>query len=228
MREAGIKESVAVFGGARVVSPERAREALDRALAEAGTGSWTAEAGKKVTSASQDLARSKWFSMARDFGARVAQDGAGEIAVAVDGGPGIAEAVGLGAAENGGPTAAFILRAEKAGQATPGLSFEFRDAALRGRAMRHEASALVYFPGGFTTTNALSDTFALMRKGKAPRVPIILVGPRAYWENLFDLRSLRRLGLVSDEDLKLLVFAEDAQEAWAAVRAARRPKPGSL
>ena len=45
------------------------------------------------------------------------------------------------------------------------------------------------------------------------QIPIILYG-REYWESIIDFHQLADEGVVDDEDLKLIDYAETPQEAW--------------
>ena len=54
-------------------------------------------------------------------------------------------------------------------------------------------------------------------------VPIVLVGERAYWDHILNFDEFAHMGLISKGDLSLFTFAEDAPQAWAAIRAAHAP-----
>jgi predicted Rossmann-fold nucleotide-binding protein len=84
-------------------------------------------------------------------------------------------------------------------------------------ALRHGAMALTYFPGGFGTMDELFEVLTLMQTGKMPRVPIIFVGDRRYWEGLIDFKMLERMRYISPGDRSLFTFAEDEHQAWSAI-----------
>ncbi|MBI2363184.1 MAG: LOG family protein [Elusimicrobia bacterium] len=81
---------------------------------------------------------------------------------------------------------------------------------------------LAYFPGGFGTMDELFEVLTLMQTGKMPRVPIVLVGERAYWNKVLSFGEFARQGLISRADLKLFTFAEDAEQAWTAIESFAR------
>jgi uncharacterized protein (TIGR00730 family) len=75
------------------------------------------------------------------------------------------------------------------------------------------AAALVVFPGGFGTLDELFDTLCLRQTRRMQQIPVILYG-REYWDSVIDLKRLADEGVVDDEDLKLIDYAETPHEAW--------------
>jgi predicted Rossmann-fold nucleotide-binding protein len=53
-----------------------------------------------------------------------------------------------------------------------------------------------------------------------PKQPIVLIGERAYWDHVLDFDEFVHMGLISPGDLSMFTFAEDAPQAWAAIKAA--------
>ena len=45
------------------------------------------------------------------------------------------------------------------------------------------------------------------------QIPVILYG-REYWNSIIDFQRLADEGVIDDEDLKLIDYAESPQEAW--------------
>ncbi|MDX6770329.1 MAG: TIGR00730 family Rossman fold protein [Elusimicrobiota bacterium] len=221
LREKGVRATVTVYGSARIKTPEAAAAALAEAQAAAGAYPRDAAAAKRVDAAKRDLAMSKYYLLAQRFGALVARKGLGLVAVVTGGGPGIMEAANKGAFAAGGPSVGYniILEHEQSANAhiTPGLEFEFENFATRKIALRHGAMALTYFPGGFGTMDELFEVLTLMQTKKMPRVPIVLMGEKEYWDQVLDFDEFARLGLISPGDLSLFAFAEDEHQAWAAI-----------
>lgn len=148
--------------------------------------------------------------------------------VCTGGGPGIMEAANRGAQEAGGRTIGLNigLPHEQRPNAfiTPGLSFEFRYFFMRKLWFAHLARAIVVFPGGFGTMDELFELLTLSQTGKIdPPVTTLLYGTH-YWNEIVDFDALARHGVVSQEDLQLLHFADSPAEALAVLRRRLRPQ----
>ena len=81
------------------------------------------------------------------------------------------------------------------------------------------AVALVSFPGGLGTLDELFEVLTLTQTRKIRRRPIVLIG-RDFWERLIDFDVLVEHGVISPEDKNLFHYAETAEEAWGAIKAA--------
>jgi uncharacterized protein (TIGR00730 family) len=79
------------------------------------------------------------------------------------------------------------------------------------------AKALVAFPGGFGTLDELFEVITLVQTRKAKPVPIILFGTD-YWKRLLNLDVLIEEGAISPEDLDLLHYTDDPQDAWDTIK----------
>jgi uncharacterized protein (TIGR00730 family) len=75
------------------------------------------------------------------------------------------------------------------------------------------AAALVVFPGGFGTLDELFDCLCLRQTRRMQQIPIILYS-REYWDGVIDFKYLADEGVIDDEDLKLIGYAETPQQAW--------------
>jgi uncharacterized protein (TIGR00730 family) len=100
---------------------------------------------------------------------------------------------------------------------TPELCFQFHYFALRKMHFLLRAKALVIFPGGFGTLDELFDALTLRQTGRMQQIPIILCG-RDYWSNVIDFQFLADEGVIADEHLQLIQYAESAQEAWDLIK----------
>jgi hypothetical protein len=58
----------------------------------------------------------------------------------------------------------------------------------------------------------------LVQTGKSPKAPIILVN-KSYWTRVIDFDFLCEEEVVSRPDCELFHYAENAEEAWAAIAA---------
>jgi hypothetical protein len=75
------------------------------------------------------------------------------------------------------------------------------------------AQALVVFPGGFGTLDELFDALTLRQTHRMQAIPIVMFG-RAYWEQVVDFQFLADEGVIRDEHLDLVNYAETPHEAW--------------
>jgi uncharacterized protein (TIGR00730 family) len=218
LRAAGVKATVTVYGSARILPEDVAREQLRALIGKHGNKPKRPEERKLVYAARQAVEVSKYYEIARAFGRIVAKDGGGEVAIVTGGGPGIMEAANRGAHEAGGPSVGYNIRLDKEQDlnkfTTPGLSFEFQNFPTRKMSMRHGSMGLVYFPGGFGTMDELFEILTLMQTHKMKRVPIVLIGEKAYWDKIVDFDEFERMGLISHGDLSLFRFADSAEAAW--------------
>ncbi|HAY09747.1 MAG TPA: 3-isopropylmalate dehydrogenase [Thauera sp.] len=217
-QEQGVESSVVVFGSARFKAPDVAAKLLEEALA----GDDEAAIGR----ARQMVKNARWYEEARRFGELVTRepDALGEpVIVATGGGPGIMEAGNRGAFEAGGRSMgmSIFLPFEEAPNPyiSPELCFQFHYFAIRKMHFLMRAVALVSFPGGFGTLDELFEVLTLTQTRKIRRRPIILIG-RDFWQRLLDFDVLIEHGVISPEDVGLFHYAETAEEAWDAIKAA--------
>ena len=96
---------------------------------------------------------------------------------------------------------------------TPNLCFQFHYFALRKMHFLLRARALVVFPGGFGTLDELFDTLCLRQTRRMQQIPVILYS-RKYWESIINFQQMADEGVIDDEDIKLVNYAETPQEAW--------------
>jgi uncharacterized protein (TIGR00730 family) len=225
LREHKIRSTIVVFGSARILSGEDARRGLATAQENLAEHPRDVELKRRLVHADKQVELSHWYEEARRFStllSKAQQAGQDlEHVIVTGGGPGIMEAANRGAFEAGGPSVGYniILDQEQSlnRYATPGLDFEFEHFATRKMALRHGAMGLVYFPGGFGTMDELFEVLTLMQTRKMPRVPIVLIGEKAYWDKILDFDEFERMGLISPGDLSLFRFADTAAGAWSEI-----------
>ncbi len=220
-REQGIRSTIVVFGSARLQEQAVAARTLRLAEEESARSPSDRMREQRVAIARRQLALSKYYDVAREFGRLVSStcqiDGLCDYVIVTGGGPGIMEAANRGAADVNAKSIGLNITLPHEQYPnpyiTPELSFQFRYFAIRKMHFLIRAKALVAFPGGFGTLDELFETLTLLQTGKTENVMVVLVG-RDFWERLINWQWLVENGLVVQQDLRLFQYAETAQEAW--------------
>jgi len=137
----------------------------------------------------------------------------GGYAVVTGGGYGVMEASNRGAYDAGGASIGMniLLPHEQALNNYTTESFQFQHFFGRKVAMTLDASAYLFFAGGFGTMDELFEILALEETYKIPRAPIILVGSD-FWGPIDDLikaHLLDRFATISQEDRELYRVMDD-------------------
>lgn len=220
--EAGIHNTVVVFGSSRFKSLEHASlhlEVLSRSPESAQTDEALAQAHREVANAA-------YYEAARKF-ARLVSEGCeahpqtDRLIICTGGGPGVMEAANRGAMEADAPSVALniSLPHEQAPNpyVTPELSFQFHYFALRKMHFAMRAKALIAFPGGFGTLDELFEVLTLVQTKKVHPPPILLFGS-AYWKRLIDFEWMVTSGTIAKEDLACFKYVDTPEEAWAEIK----------
>ena len=216
-QDAGIENTVVVFGSARFREASEAQEMLVRAE-RSGEVADIARAQAMVRNA-------PYYDHAREFARMVARYSAScpkadQLYICTGGGPGIMEAASRGAHDEGALNVGLniALPHEQAANpyVSPELSFKFHYFALRKMHFMMRAKALLAFPGGFGTLDELFEVITLVQCKKAKPVPILLFGS-SYWKRLINLDVLVEEGAISPEDLELFQYVDDPKVAWDAI-----------
>ena len=220
-REEGIQSTIVVFGSARLQESSTAKHALHLAEEDAARTPLDPTQRQRVAIAQRQLALSKYYDVAREFGRLVSStcqvEGRCDYVIVTGGGPGIMEAANRGAADVNAKSIGLNITLPHEQRPnpyiTPKLSFLFRYFAIRKMHFLIRAKALVAFPGGFGTLDELFETLTLLQTGKTENVMVVLVG-RDFWERLINWQWLVENGLIAQQDLQLFHYAETAQEVW--------------
>ena len=101
---------------------------------------------------------------------------------------------------------------------SPELCLLFHYFAMRKFHFLLRAKALVVFPGGFGTLDELFNTLTLRQTHRMQEIPIVLYG-RQYWQQVIDFAFLADEGVIADEHLDLIQFAETPQQVWDIIQA---------
>lgn len=216
-----VESTIVVFGGTKVVERAEAERRLDDAKQKCGRNPDSPESRRGVERAERILAKSKYYDAAREFARLVSSssqsDARRDYVVVTGGGPGIMEAGNRGAFDVGGKSIGLniTLPEEQTPNPyiTPELCFQFHYFALRKMHFLFRAKALIVFPGGFGTLDELFDALTLRQTTRMQEIPIILFG-REYWQSVIDFQFLADEGVIRDEHLDLVSYAETPLEAW--------------
>ena len=137
-------------------------------------------------------------------------------AVITGGGPGVMEAANRGCKEGGGLSVGFNIELPHEQHANPYLDIDlsFNHFYARKTMFVKPAEGFVVFPGGFGTVDELFESLTLIQTGKVLHFPVVLFDT-SFWSPLLAwVRGrLLRDGMISPEDLDLLIVTDDPQEA---------------
>ena len=219
-REEGIESTIVMFGSARILPADVAKDKL-LAAQQLPAGAARDQA-IRIAQRGVDMAR--YYEEARAFATLVTNHSAQlqtPIYVVTGGGPGIMEAGNRGAYEVGGKSIGLNIvlphEQEPNPYITPKLCFQFHYFALRKMHFLMRSVALVCFPGGFGTLDELFEALTLMQTGKCRRRPVLLFG-KDFWTKLLNVDHLVETGMISPDDVNLFRFVETADEAWATLQ----------
>jgi uncharacterized protein (TIGR00730 family) len=220
-----IHSTIAVFGSARTLPPEIAARELEHARARAEQNPTDTAVQRALAVAIKRVEHAHYYDVAREFSRLVSssfQNGQRcEYVVVTGGGPGIMEAGNRGAFDVGAKSIGHNIKLpfEQAPNpyVSPELCFDFRYFGIRKMHFLMRARALVVFPGGYGTLDELFETLTLIQTHKVQPVPVVLVG-RRFWDRVVNLPALADEGVISPEDLDLVMYAEEAAEIWDLIR----------
>jgi uncharacterized protein (TIGR00730 family) len=211
LEEAKIGSTFVFYGSARIPAPDMAD-----ALIEAATNDEQRAIAERLK------AKSKYYDVARQLARLASQserdgDGNHHFVICSGGGPSIMEAANRGAVDQDRPTIGLniVLPHEQLPNryVTPDLSFQFHYFALRKMHFLLRARAVAVFPGGFGTFDEMFELLTLIQTGKVRPLPILLFG-RDFWTRVVNFQALAEEGVISPNDLDLIHWSEDAEEAW--------------
>jgi len=213
-REAQVRDTIVIFGSARIPSAETANAALKTAIAEGGD----------IAKAEKGVKMSRYYEDSRQLAARLTEWSKGldredkRFVICTGGGPGIMEAASRGASEAKGLNVGLNISLPFEQFANPyitrNLAFEFHYFFTRKFWFSYLAKAIVAMPGGVGTLDELFEILTLMQTGKIrKKVPIVLYG-KEFWDRVVNFEALVDFGTISDDDLKLFRVIDSVDEAF--------------
>jgi len=233
--EQGVRSTVVVFGGTRVVEKaegERRLAAAKQALQQDPDDPIKQRA---VRIAENVLKKAHYYDEAREFGRIVSGscqiDKTCDYVICTGGGPGIMEAANRGAFDVGaksiGLNITLPFEQEPNSYITPDLCFEFKYFAIRKMHFLMRAKAMIAFPGGFGTMDELFESLTLIQTKRMEPIPVILFG-RDYWSRLVNWELFVEEGTISPKDLDLISYAETAEECWRIIKDFYKDRQGEV
>lgn len=219
--EQGVNSTIVVYGGTQILPKDQAEERLSKAKADLEANPDDEKCKRQVAIAERVMAKTKYYDDAREFGSIVSstcqKDGVCDYVIITGGGPGIMEAANRGAYDVGAKSIGLNITLPDEQfpnpYITPELCFQFHYFALRKMHFLLRAKALVLFPGGFGTLDELFCALTLKQCGRMQVIPIILYD-RDYWSRIVNFDALADEGVIRDEHLDLIDYADTPAEAW--------------
>ena len=221
MQKMGVKQTIVVFGGARIKEPKSALKKLEKIEKKVEADPDNEKLLHSLRAAERMVELSRFYKDARKLGRMVGNAGDGpednRVIMMTGGGPGVMEAANRGAYDVGAKSIGLNIQLPYEQYPNPyicpELIFQFHYFAIRKLHFLKRAHALVAYPGGFGTLDELFELLTLIQTHKSPEMPVVLVG-KAYWERLLNWEMLVDMGAIAPEDLELFKIVDNAQEAW--------------
>jgi uncharacterized protein (TIGR00730 family) len=153
-----------------------------------------------------------YYTRAREFGKRIAGIG---FTTMTGGGPGIMEAANRGAFENGGRSAGCNIRLpfEQVANKYLHISVIFEHFFVRKTLLIKYSYAFIIMPGGFGTMDEFFETLTLVQTKTITGFPLVLFGKEFYSELWESMQRLAERGTISKQDMDLVLFTDDIDEA---------------
>lgn len=157
------------------------------------------------------------YQQAQTLGRKLSEMG---FAVMTGGGPGIMEAANRGAFEAGGKSIGCNIVLPHEQLPNPYLTKEvtFKYFFVRKVLLIKYSYAFVVMPGGFGTMDELFETVTLIQTGILNNFPVVLIGKEFFKDIREMVDVMVQEGTVSPEDLNLLYYTDDLEDATAHIR----------
>ena len=216
IKKNNINNTIVFFGSARLKSKEQALKNLELAKKN--------QNDTNIKSLETDLKMSRYYEEARQLASRYSTWSKSlnsknqEYIICSGGGPGIMEAANRGAAEAGvkniGLTISLPFEDSGNDWISEDLNMKFHYFFMRKFWFLYHAKAIVVWPGGFGTLDELMEVLTLIQTKKIMKpLPIVLYG-KEFWEKVVSWDYLVEIGTIAKEDLELLYFTDDVDDAF--------------
>ena len=219
-----VDHTIVVFGSTRIPEPSAARTRVDEIRKKISEDPDNTELQQRLHIAERILDKSRYYTVAREFGRLVGGSGKGptdsRVTLMTGGGPGMMEAANRGAYDIGAKSIGLNVKLPHEQYPnpyiTPDLCFRFHYFATRKLHFLKRAKALVAFPGGYGTLDELFETLTLIQTRTIKPLPVVLVG-EAFWRRAIDVEYFVEEGVIDIEDRELFWYAETAEEIWQGI-----------
>lgn len=160
----------------------------------------------------------RYYELARHVSNRISTDLG--LTIMTGGGPGIMEAANRGAREAGGHSVGCNIILPHEQKENPYLDkfVLFRYFFIRKVLLVKYSFAFVILPGGFGTMDEFFETLTLIQTRKIANFPIVVMGTDFYQKMREFLDAMAEQGTISPEDLDLILFTDDPEEAVTHIR----------
>ena len=213
-RELQVRDTIVIFGSARILSREEALENLEQVKRDGGD----------LKDAKRKLRMSDYYEQTRELAGRLTtwskslEGNERRFVICSGGGPGIMEAANRGASEASGVNVGLniSLPFEQSGNEwiTRRLAFEFHYFFMRKYWFAYLAKSIIVMPGGFGTLDEFMEILTLIQTDKIKkRMPIVLFGTE-FWSDVLRLEALVEWGTINESDLDLFLRTDSVDEAF--------------
>ena len=220
-----IKDTIVLFGSARIMPVEAAEIRLEEAKANIkDPENLTYKERRALRLAESAVKSAPYYDMAVELAEELTSwsmslspDDQQRFVICSGGGPGIMEAANLGAHKAGGKSIGLGISLPFEQGINPyiqdSLKFEFHYFFVRKYWFVLLSKAFVAFPGGFGTMDELFESLTLVQTRKVDHpMPIVLFGTE-FWNSLFNFDLLVEWGTISKEDLNLFKVVDTVKDA---------------
>ncbi|MBN2241427.1 MAG: TIGR00730 family Rossman fold protein [Acidobacteria bacterium] len=225
-----VKDTIVFFGSARIQPLEKSRKRLEDLKRERRSASGdSGEIEDAIAKAECAVRMSRYYEDATTLSklivnwAKTLDGRLKRLLICSGGGPGIMEAANRGAKEAGGQSIGLSISLPMEQEINPyvpeELAFEFHYFFMRKFWFVYPAKALVIFPGGFGTLDELFEILTLVQTRKTRKIAPVIIYGTEFWKELIHFDTLVRCGTISAEDLDLIHFSDDPQEAFEYLKA---------
>lgn len=221
--EEHIKDTIVLFGSARIMPIEAAEAQLAKVQAALSEHP-SAKEKRALHQAHSAVKAAPYYNMAVELAEALTRwtmslppEDQHRFMICSGGGPGIMEAANRGAHQAGGKSIGLGISLpfeQGVNEYIPkNLQFEFHYFFVRKYWFVLMAKALVAFPGGFGTLDELFETLTLVQTGKTTEKPVIVLFGSDFWNSVVNFDSLVEWGTISPEDLDLFTVVDTVEEA---------------
>lgn len=229
LRKHKIEDTIVFFGSARIIPMSQAKKNIAdikkelKSIKNKNSKKYK-EYLKNLSYAEKEFEVARYYDETEELAYRLTKwsknlKKGNKFVICSGGGPGIMEAANKGASRAKGYSLGLniSLPFEQYPNKfiTPKLNFEFHYFFMRKFWFAYLAKALVIMPGGFGTLDELMEILTLVQTEKLKKkMPILMYGKK-FWEKVLNLEALAEYRVISPDDLKLIKFTDNVNEAFA-------------